>query len=203
MDKTRDYTQDIAEIRSMMERSSKFASLSGWSGVLAGLYALIGAYVAYEVLQFNPQIVFVPISGSRLNTLLWLALTILVLAVSTAVILSYRKAQHRGERIWNATSGRMLTHLAVSLLSGGALLIVLLTHQMIGLLAPFSLIFYGLALHSASTYTLADVKYLGLMFVLLGLIGFYLVSYGLLLWAIGFGLIHMIYGSYIYFRYER
>jgi hypothetical protein len=118
-------------------------------------------------------------------------------------MLSYRKAQHRGERIWNATSRRILTHLAVPLLSGGSLLIVLLTHQMIGLLAPSSLIFYGLALHSAHTYTLMDVKYLGLMFVLLGLIGSYAVNYGLLLWTIGFGLMHMIYGSYIYFRYER
>jgi hypothetical protein len=74
---------------------------------------------------------------------------------------------------------------------------------MVGLLAPVSMIFYGLALYNASSYTIADIKYLGLLLITLGLIGAIAVDYGVILWAVGFGLLHMIYCSYIYFRYER
>ena len=54
MKEEKDYIQDISEIRSMMERSSKFLSLSGLAGVMAGIYALVGAFVAYTVFDFNP-----------------------------------------------------------------------------------------------------------------------------------------------------
>ena len=55
MKEEQNYIQDIAEMRSMMERSSKFLSLSGLAGIMAGIYALSGAYIAYKVFYFNPD----------------------------------------------------------------------------------------------------------------------------------------------------
>jgi len=40
--------QNLESIRQLMERSVKFVSLSGLSGILAGIYALIGAVLAYR-----------------------------------------------------------------------------------------------------------------------------------------------------------
>lgn len=208
MKEEQDYIRDIAEIRSMMERSSKFLSLSGWAGIMAGIYALSGAYIAYKIFDFNPDEIFYSTikSGSLFVSLLniiFLTLIILILALSTAIFLSYKKANKRGEKLWNPTARRLLIHMAVPLIVGGLLILILISKGLIGLLAPFTLIFYGLALYNASKFTYEEVKTLGLIQVGLGLISSYFVGYGLLIWALGFGVVHIIYGIYMHYRYER
>ena len=207
MKEEQDYIRDIAEIRSMMERSSKFLSLSGWAGIMAGVYALSGAYIAYKVFYFNPdRIVYNTISSdsvsSSLLNVIFLAIVILILAIATAVLLSYRKANKRGEKLWNPTARRLLMNMAVPLVAGGLLILILISKGLIGLIAPCSLLFYGLALYNASKFTYEEVKILGITQMGLGLISSYFIEYGLLLWAIGFGAIHIVYGIYMHYRYE-
>lgn len=208
MKQQQDYIQDISEIRSMMERSSKVLSLSGWAGIMAGLYALIGAFLAYKVLYFNPrEIVYSSFSEGEYSTgmlkLVGLAGCVLVLAVGTAIFLSNRRAVKRNEKLWNATSRRLLANMSVPLVVGGILVLILISKGLIGLVAPMTLIFYGLALQIASRYTFEDVKMLGLIQITLGLISCYFIGYGLLFWALGFGVAHIAYGIYIHFKYER
>lgn len=208
MKKEKDYMGDIAEIRSMMERTSKFLSLSGWAGVMAGIYALAAAYVTYAVLDFNPSEITPPAGAAATALpitpqLLSLALGTLFLAIGTAVFFSQRKSNKRGEKLWNATSRRLVVHMAIPLVTGGLVILALLVHGMVGLIAPFSLIFYGLALYSVGSFTYDAVKLLGIMEVALGLIGTCFINYGLLCWAIGFGLLHIVYGIYIHYRYEK
>lgn len=201
-----DHIRDIAEIRSMMERSSKFMSLSGWAGILAGTYALIGAYIAAKVYNFNPVTIreAAENSGSsQLDQLIILALVVLIMASGTAIFFSYKRAMQRGEKAWNPTARRLLTNMAVPLVSGVVLLIFLLTNGLLGLLAPFTLIFYGLALYNAGTFTYKEVKILGLVQLSLGLLSTWLISYAIILWAMGFGLAHIIYGIYMHYSYER
>lgn len=202
--KEQDYIRDIAEIRSMMERSSKFLSLSGWAGILAGIYALSGAYIAYAFFQFNPdEITYSNVELVNLPKVVLLAIIILILTIGTAVFLSRQKANKRGENLWNPTAKRLLISMAVPLVTGGLLILILISQGLIGLIAPFTLLFYGLALYNASRYTYQDLKTLGLIEISLGIIGSYYVEYGLAFWAIGFGLIHIIYGIYLHYKYER
>lgn len=208
MKENKDYIRDIAEMRSMMERSSKFLSLSGLAGVMAGIYALIGAYIAYKIFYFNPdEIVYNTIrSGSVSSSLLQvilLAVLILVLALGTAIFLSYKKASKRGEKLWNPTAKRLMINMSVPLVVGGLLILILISKGLIGLIAPFTLIFYGLALYNASKFTYEEVRSLGLIEIALGLVSAYFVGYGLLFWALGFGVVHIIYGIYMHYRYER
>lgn len=207
MKEEQDYIRDIAEMRSMMERSSRFLSLSGLAGIMAGIYALAGAYIAYKIFYFNPgEMVGAtpdPASSSSLLKVIFLAITILILALGTAIFLSYKKAHKRREKAWNATSRRLLVSMAVPLMAGGLLILVMISKGLIGFIAPFTLLFYGLALYNAGKFTYSEVKSLGLIEIGLGLIGAYFVEYGLLFWAIGFGLVHIIYGIYLHYRYER
>ncbi|MBC3542317.1 hypothetical protein ACFSC6_14065 [Rufibacter sediminis] len=208
MKENQDYTRDLAEIRLMMERSSKFLSLSGWAGIMAGIYALAGAYVAYQVFDFTPdESAFSTYNtdnfSSDLLKVIALALVILVLAIGTAIILSHKKAVKRGEKLWNATAKRVIINMAVPLMVGGLLILVLISKGFIGFIAPFTLIFYGLALYNASKFTYGEMRSLGLIEIGLGLLGSYFVGYGLLLWAMGFGVVHIIYGIYMHYRYER
>lgn len=201
MKEEQDYIKDIAEIRSMMERSSKFLSLSGWAGIMAGLYALAGAYFAHSAFGFNPDELFY--SSPNLASVIWLAIGILVLALITAIYFSKRKADGNGENIWNATSRRLLSSMAVPLVAGGAFILILMAHGLIGLIAPLMLLFYGFALVNAGYYTITEVKVMGMVQIVLGLSGAWFIEYGFLLWAVGFGLVHIIYGIYMHFRYER
>lgn len=204
----KDYIKDITEIRSMMERSSKFLSLSGLAGVMAGIYALAGAFIAYKVFGFNPDSVMYNASeqassAGNLTNVIYVALAILVLALSTVIFLSGRNAGKKGEKLWNATTRRLMTNMAVPLAAGGMLIIILISKGMIGLIAPVSLIFYGIALFNASKLTLEEVKVLGIIQIVLGLAGAYFVQYGLFIWALGFGAVNIIYGIYMHYKYER
>lgn len=207
MKEEKDYIQDIAEIRSMMERSSKFLSLSGWAGIMAGIYGLAGAYIAYQVFEFNPGETGYSTSTGTLipgmPEIIILAITVLVLALITAVYISFREANKRGEKLWNSTSKRLSVSMSVPFLTGGILILVLISKGLMVLAAPFSLIFYGLALYNAGRYTYQEVRTLGCVQICLGLIGSYFVSYGLLIWALGFGVAHIIYGIYMHYRYEK
>lgn len=204
-----DYVRDIVEMRSMMERSSKYLSVSGLASIIAGIYALCGAFIAFKYFYFNPDEIFfrgntasAKLDAHLLNVVV-LAVIVLVLSVGTAVFLSYKKANSRGERVWNPSSRRLLVNMAIPLLTGGVLILILIVKGMIGLIAPFTLLFYGLALYNASKFTYEEVRSLGLIQIGLGLLGAYFVGYGTLLWALGFGVVHIIYGIYLYYRYER
>ena len=168
MKEEHDYSRDISEIRSMMERSSKFLSLSGWAGILAGLYALIGAWIAYAVFDFYPTDLIY--TSPNLPQVIMLAVGILVLALASAIADPRRKAHNRGESIWNATSKRLLWAMAVPLFSGGLLIIILMSYELIGLVTPLTLIFYGLALCNAGQFTIKEVRFLGYAQLFLGLL---------------------------------
>ena len=199
----KDYLQDISEIRSIMERSSKFLSLSGLAGVLAGIYATIGASIMHQVFEFNPDSIQYVYPFEELIKVQTVALIVLLASVVTAILLSTGKAHKKGEKVWNLSSKRMLFNFLIPLVAGGLLSLIFLSKGFIGLLAPTTLLFYGMALFSAGFFTFGDVKYLGLIQITLGLLGFWLVDLGMLLWTIGFGITHIVYGAYMHFKYER
>ena len=208
MKEEKDYIKDISEIRSMMERSSRFLSLSGLSGVMAGIYALAGALVAFLVFGFNPDSVTYSMTGTagtpaNISSVIIVALIILALALGTVVYLSRRNAGKRGEKMWSATTRRLLANMMVPLSTGGILIVILILNGLAGLAAPISMIFYGLALFTASKMTLEEVKLMGIIQISLGLISILVIQYSLIIWALGFGLVNIVYGIYMHYKYER
>ena len=203
MKSEQDYIQDIAEMRVMMERSSRFLSLSGWAGILAGVIGLAGVYIAYDVFQFNPdRISFGTESGAFINMVV-LGIIMLVLAMGLAMIFSYKRAIGLNEKFWNPTSRRLLVNFLIPLFTGGILILILLGKGLAGLMLPLSLMFYGLALYNAGKFTYSEVKNLGLIEIALGLVSAYFIQYSLIFWALGFGVAHIIYGIYMHYSYER
>jgi hypothetical protein len=214
--KETDIQDDLASIRSLMERSSKFISLSGLSGVLAGIYALIGAIAAYPLLHqapvyqlsfgggsYSPAAGYLDTSVSVLAPLFFIAMAVLVASLATGVLLTYQKAKRKGQKIWGKTSRELLFNMAVPLIAGGLLILIFIARGYFGIVAPASLIFYGLSLVGAGNFTFDGVKSLGLCEIILGLIAALYPSYGLYFWAIGFGVLHIIYGSVMYLKYDR
>lgn len=200
MKEDQDYIRDITAMRSMMERSTKFFSLSGLAGIMAGIYALAGTFIAWKVFNFDPN---KPIGNPMLLKLIALAAVVLVLAIGTAIFLSLKKANKRREKFWNATSKRFVINMAVPLVAGGLFVLILVSKDLVELALASTLVFYGLALYTASKFTYEEVRSMGLIQVALGLAGAYFNEYGLWFWALGFGAVNIIYGIYLYYRYER
>jgi hypothetical protein len=204
--KEKDYLKDIIEIKSIMNKSSRFISLSGLSGILAGVYALVGAIAANYILT-NYQIADSPVSVIPISfleyILIGIAGLVLLLSIISAYILSSKKAKKSGEKLWDATSKRLLINFSIPLFTGGAFSIILYQYCLIGLIAPSTLIFYGLACINASKYTLGDIRYLGLLNIIIGLVSTQFIGYGLYFWAFGFGILHIVYGIVLYNKYDK
>lgn len=203
---SKNYHEDLSHIRSMMERSSRFISLSGLSGVVAGLAAIIGAgYVCFifkreGIDYFNGER---NIFGPALTKELVLVGTlILLVALLSGYIFTADKSRKKGLKIWDATTRRLLITFAVPLVSGGIFCLALLYHHLFVFVAPATLIFYGLALVSAERYTLTDIKYLGYCQIVLGFISLFILGWGLLFWTIGFGILHIVYGMIMHRKYK-
>lgn len=198
----------LTDIRNMMDRSSRFISLSGLSGVFAGIVALIGAYLADAQVKAYTNGTYGYGNDADFTLefkLLKLGISVLVIALLGGLIFTYRQSVKKKMPIWDKTAKNLIINLAIPLATGGIFIISLLLNHpnAVALIAPSCLVFYGLALINASKYTYSDIRFLGIGEVLLGLIAIFNIGYGLYFWAFGFGVLHIIYGSIMYFKYER
>jgi hypothetical protein len=212
MEDKNEQLKNLAEIRLLMERSSRFISLSGLSGISAGIIALIGAAAAFFYLGYDLRytnwsaylnLTEVRDDREKIWVLFALAAIILVFALAAGIFFTTRKARRNNLPIWDSTTRRLLFHVFVPLITGGIFCLILLYYRIYWLIAPATLLFYGLALLNGSKYTLSDVQYLGLSEIALGIISALLPGYGLIFWAVGFGVLHIIYGFIMYRKYER
>ena len=199
---SKNYLEDISEIKDLMNRSSRFISLSGLSGILAGIYALIGAAIAYYLVT-NSVRGYLILDGS----IFWICVAILFgvafLSIATGIYMTTKKAKKNGEKIWDSSSKRLLVNFLVPLVTGGIYILIKLDQERYGHTASLMLIFYGLALVSASKYSLGDIRYLGYTQIILGLICAFYPSYGFWFWVVGFGFMHIFYGTIMHFKYDR
>jgi predicted lysophospholipase L1 biosynthesis ABC-type transport system permease subunit len=200
------HQEDLSHIRSMMERSSRFISLSGLSGVFAGIVALAGAMYVYLLFKQHGIEYFdgkqKRYSSDLIMELTFVALLILILALVFGIFFTLRKSKSANLPVWTNTTKKMLLHLAIPLFVGGVFCVALLYHQLFALIAPTTLLFYGLALINAEKYTFSDIKYLGICEIVLGSISLFYLGYGLIFWAIGFGILHILYGLIMFKKYK-
>lgn len=203
---TKKHQEDLSHIRSMMERSSMFISLSGLSGVFAGISAIVGAGFALNILDNNGINYFddnqIVLDQNIIFQLLGIAVLVLISAISFGIFFTARKSMKNNLPIWTTATKNMLLNLAIPLLVGGVFCLALYLQRYFGLIAPATLLFYGLALINAEKYTLTDIKYLGYCELILGCISLFYIGMGLVFWVIGFGLLHIVYGLIMYKKHK-
>ena len=194
--------EELQHIKQMMERSSRFISLSGLSGISAGTVAIWGALLAAKMISDYTH--NIGISYPDLVTeLLVIAVTVILLALASGFVFTYLRSKRNGVSIWSSTTYRLVLNLAIPLVTGALLLLRLMQLGYVSLIAPCCLLFYGLALVNASKYTLGEVRYLGYCELILAGINLWVPAHGLIFWTIGFGLLHIIYGIIMWRKYER
>jgi hypothetical protein len=204
-----DRLREISDIRRIMERSSRFISLSGLSGIAAGLCALAGAFVAQTIIASYYDVYNVrgSFSDSDFRTLkielLEVAGIVLFAALVLAFVFTFRRARQNRLPIWDLTARKLMWNVLIPLVAGGIFILAMWQHNEWRFIAPACLVFYGLALVNGSKYTLNEVRYLGFMEIILGLISTQYIGEGLYFWAAGFGILHILYGIIMWWRYER
>ncbi|HEX6180584.1 MAG TPA: hypothetical protein VFZ47_05020 [Chitinophagaceae bacterium] len=208
MDQQHASLETLQDIRRIMDRSSRFLSLSGLSGVSAGIFALVGVYFAYDwIWEYYVRYEargYDPKDFQHLKwSLLALAAAVLGGAVAFSFYFTWRKARRNNLPIWDHTSKKLLINLVLPLIVGGVFVLGLLKYSEWRFVAPSCLIFYGLALVNASKYTLTDIRYLGLLEIGLGLVNMWYPGYGLYFWGVGFGVLHIIYGLIMWWKYDN
>jgi hypothetical protein len=218
MDQNHDQLNALQDIKKMMERSSRFISLSGWSGIAAGTCALVGAYFAYDVIGnsrgyysrmhndvdvYNNSLDITLVSSFMGNRLFMIAIFTFIAAFISAFIFTYIRSRKNNTPMWSATTRRLTINVMIPMIVGGVYLLKLIENGTYGLIAPGCLIFYGLALINGSKYTLGEIRYLGFCEIVLGLISCWYIGWGLYFWALGFGILHIIYGTVMWYKYER
>jgi uncharacterized membrane protein len=202
--------EDIRTIRKMMEESTRFLSLSGLSGIFAGVFAITGALIAYFLILNNGSIqqdeYFRILTEKETQILRWKliadALCVLILSIVFSLWFSSHKAKREGKIFWSPVSKRLLISMLIPLITGGIFIIVLLLQNNMQLVVPGLLIFYGLALVNAGKFTYDEVFYLGILEIITGLVSAFFSGWGIIFWVFGFGILHIVYGVIMYRKYE-
>ncbi len=211
-----DPRSDLAHIRSLMERSTRFISLSGLSGVFAGVVALGGAWLAQHHVAGQPGSRYDSVTYGVMRrvpaylywdeltiTLLFDAVAVLAVALLGAFWFTWRRSKRMGQGLWDPSARRLAWNLFIPLAAGGIVCLALMYHGLPGLVAPATLVFYGLALLNASKYTLDEIRWLALSELALGVVASFWIGAGLMFWALGFGVLHIVYGGLMWVRHER
>lgn len=192
--------EDLQHIKSIMERSTKFLSLSGWSGIWVGLCGL-----AASVLLYNWQYAALAAHTPPYEAvhLLLLALITFIVALSGGLYFTIQKTKKLGSPFLTKVTKRLLLRFCIPLAIGGVLCILLYEKSLLPLTLPITLLFYGLALYSIQEDTVKEIKTMAYIEILLGLFAFYFSAYALFFWALGFGIIHLLYGVILWNKYDK
>lgn len=209
METPQQHLEDLQHIKKMMERSSRFISLSGLSGIAAGICALGGAWFASQKINCwvkgDCQLSLLISSAGKdlINDLFWIATLTFLAAFITAFAFTYLRSRKTGTPMWGTSTVRLFWNMVIPIAVGAVFLLRMMQLGQFDLVAPGCLIFYGLALVNASKYTLGEIRYLGLGQIVLGVCNLWWLGYGLQFWAMGFGVLHIVYGIVMWWKYER
>ncbi|MBK9177100.1 MAG: hypothetical protein IPM46_12370 [Flavobacteriales bacterium] len=214
-----EHLQELARIRGLMDRSTRFLSLSGLSGVIAGVAALVGALAAREhhralywngrthdlssIQEYSPARWLDSGIGEHINFLFVDGMLVLMVALLGAFWFTWRRSKSTGQSLWDGSAKRLLWNLMIPLAAGGLFALALLFSGAVLMVPSATLVFYGLALLNASKYTLDEIRWLGLSEAALGVVAAFWPTAGLFFWALGFGVLHIFYGGLMYLRHEH
>jgi uncharacterized membrane protein (UPF0182 family) len=212
MENPKEQLEAIKDMRNLMERSSRFLSLSGLSGVAIGIFALVGVSALYLKLDLYPleigfQEKMLALDGNYTDAIFQFilidALAILISSLAVGAWMSINRSKKLNLPSWDLAARRLVTNLMIPLVAGGLLCLIFIQKGELAYLAPITLLFYGLALVNASKYTVDEIRNLGIIEIVLGLLAFWQLEFSLLFWGIGFGILHIIYGIFIHTKHQN
>lgn len=183
--------ENLRVIRELMERSTKYSTFSGPSGILAGAASIVGCVVTHSLATRPPGS-----DSFRIPFLITWSMVILF-AIGADFLLMKRRAARVGKRIVSRLGKQMVFAAGPGLGTGVLLTLYLLQHNMLTNVYPFWMLSYGIAVCAVGQFSQREVKALGVAFLLAGTLTLLMPGWGLPLMALSFGGFHIIYALLI------
>ena len=176
----------LAYIRQTMESASSFTALSGWGLVAVGVVGLAAAGVAWR-------------SGVPERLSAWLPAA--VLGVLCSGIANAAKARRLEMPLWTG-SLRKVAWVMAPALAAGALMTWALDQAGVRYLMPgMWLALYGAGVTAGGTFSIRAVRWMGIALLLLGALAFVDPRQAIVYLALGFGVLHILFGLYVVRRH--
>lgn len=188
----REAEENLRVIRGLMERSTKYSTFSGLSGILAGLASVSGCAVT-RLLSLHPM------SARQFNaSFLTTWALVVVFAIGMDYLLTKRRAARVGKHILSRLGKQMFTASVPGLATGAMLSLFLLRHGLLTAVYPLWMLSYGVAVCAVGVFSQREVSVLGFAFLVAGAVTLLLPGYlGLVMMAVTFGGFHVAYGLYM------
>ena len=175
---------NLTFIRSAMERSSTFTAIPGTGGVVMGVIGLIAAGVSAKQ----------PTADRWLGT--WLAAA--SIAATVALVAMRWKAHRAGTTLTGTNARRFALGMAAPLVAGAAITYDLWAVRSFTVMAPAWLLLYGAGVLTGGTFSVPVVRAIGICFMAAGIAAILTPhEWGNVWLAIGFGGLHVGFGTYI------
>ncbi len=171
-----------------MERAGSFTAISGIGMIVIGVVALIVSDIAAHA------------ATPRGWLLSWIAAAVISAALSAVAIAS--KARGARTPVFNGPGRKLALSFTPPMFVGALLTVVLYRAGLVSALPGLWLLVYGSAVMTGGTYSVRIVPVMGLCFVVLGVVALIApVAWGDWLLALGFGGLHLAFGSAIAWRH--
>jgi len=175
-------------IRETMERSAVFTSVPGYGGALMGATAVGAAIIAHSQ----------PLITNWL--IVWLVEA--ALAFSIGFFALWQKSKNSGESLASVPAKKFALAFAPPIVAGIILTALFYYRGFFEFLPCAWLTLYGTAVVTGGAYSVKIVPTVGWIFVALGAVAaFAPARAGNLLMALGFGVLHIVFGSIVARRY--
>lgn len=193
----REAAQRLEEIRKLMARAGEYRHLSGWAAIVNGLLVFAGCALS----KWGVQVSFYRTTDPLKLGLVWGAVAVLGLAID--VIFTVALARRRGEPAWSPSARQLVAGLLPGLYAGAVVTVYLAMDEAYDALPGAWMVCYGTALMGASLTAPWAVRYFGLAILLFGGVALTLLrNYAMWSMGLGFGVLHLIFGAYVLWRYR-
>lgn len=211
--KEQEIQETLSDIRNMMERSQKVLFLDGTAGIVAAVWALLGAVAVSLVLYGTVSPLWGawinPIRNSDWSTFFIVAIicaAVFCAAFLTVWLMSKRRAERDGmEFKLDAGTRRLLGNFFTAMVVGGLVCLTPLFNGLWNMVPGYMLLFYGLALVLISpiAFKISITKYFGYTEIMLGIAALALAPLGIMFWTIGFCILHLVWGIWFKIWFDR
>ena len=179
---------NLQYIRETMERASAFTAVPGWGQVVIGITALVASYLSAQQTTV----------GGWLKT--WLAEAII--SVLIAGWSMDRKARAIGTPLLAGPGRKVVFSLSPPMIVGVLLTVVLYRAGLPKAIPGMWLLLYGTGVVTGGMFSVNIVPVMGICFMVLGAVTLFTApSLGNWLMALGFGGLHIIFGTIIARKY--
>jgi len=179
---------NLAFIRETMERSTSFTAVPGYGGILMGATAIVAAVIAHNQASLFDSLVTWLIEAS--------------LAFAIGLLAMWQKSKIAGQSLVSAPARKFAMGFAPPMIVGVAITLGLWRHEYFYIMPPVCMLCYGAAVVCGGAFSVRVVPIMGWCFMALGATAFVLpISYGNLMMAASFGLLHIVFGLVIARRY--